>query len=98
VVFELFIKLSLGDFMSRKELNEDQYIAELNRRLIKHPEYTEGLEFMAYPPGPTGGDISGVAHSGFALVKAYIETINSVDQESLISRYRRSLMADFNGQ
>jgi hypothetical protein len=62
-------------YMSKMILTEDGYIAELNMQL-KHDEYyEESMEFIPYPDGATGHQISGYSINGsfnkigvFALV------------------------------
>lgn len=64
--------------MTANLLNEEEYIAELNRQLVLHPAYEPGMAFMAHPPGATGGDVAGIAIAGFVWGRAYMEVSNSV--------------------
>lgn len=50
--------------MAKKQLTEDEYIAELNRRLRDHPHYEEGMAFEPSPPGSTGKRMSGYSTKG----------------------------------
>lgn len=50
--------------MEKPVLSEDQYIAELNRALQEHPNYQEGMAFVAYPEGATEATMSGYAFVG----------------------------------
>lgn len=50
--------------MEKPPLSEDQYIAELNHALQQHPDYQDGMAFVAYPEGATGSNMSGYAVVG----------------------------------
>lgn len=67
--------------MAKQRLNEDAYIAELNRRLQEHPDYTPDMAFRAYPDGARGGNITGIAITGFGYNRAYMETSNAVQND-----------------
>ena len=45
--------------MAKKQLTEDQYLAELNRQLKEDEDYENGMAFTASPPGATGKAMSG---------------------------------------
>lgn len=67
--------------MDLQRLNEDEYIAEMNRRLQEHEDFAQGMEFMAYPPGATGGDITGIAIAGVGYNRAYMDVTNFMHLE-----------------
>ena len=50
--------------MPKKRLTEDQYLAELNRRLKQDEDYEQGMEFLPWPPGSTGKGMSGYHMAG----------------------------------
>lgn len=54
--------------MGKKAVNESQCIDIMNQILKSLPEYQPGMEFVAYPPGSTGANISGVCHKGPDLI------------------------------
>jgi hypothetical protein len=64
--------------MAVQYLSEDEYLAELNRRLRAHRDYQPGLAFLAHPPGATGSAILGMAIAGFHYGPAYMEVCNSM--------------------
>jgi len=50
--------------MGKQQLTEDEYIAELNRQLVKHDYYEEGMEFISYPESATGKGMTGYSVKG----------------------------------
>jgi hypothetical protein len=67
--------------MEKPRLNEDLYIAELNRRLQEHPDYSPGMAFLPHPQGATGGNIMGIAIAGFGYNSTYIDVSNAVQND-----------------
>ena len=58
--------------MAKGRLNEDQYLAELNRRLKEHEMYEEGMAFIPFPEGSSGSGMSGYSITGpFNLTGVY---------------------------
>lgn len=50
--------------MSKKIVNEDEYIKVCNEELHKHPDYEEGMEIIGVPEGYSGSDLSGYNWKG----------------------------------
>jgi hypothetical protein len=50
--------------MAKQRLTEDQYLAELNRRLREDEDYEEGMEFLSWPLGATGKGMTGYHMAG----------------------------------
>lgn len=68
--------------MPKPKLNEDQYIAELNRELTKDEYYHEGMAFVPSPPGTTGRGMTGYSVTGpFHLMGVYARVAHKVAQE-----------------
>ena len=65
--------------MSKILLNEDQYLAELNRELHSHHLFKEGMAFVPYPEGAAGRAMSGYAVTGpFELMGIYAQVAHRV--------------------
>jgi hypothetical protein len=67
--------------MTKPCLNEDAYIAELNRRLANHPDYSPGMEFRPYPEYARGREITGLTTIGIGFHHAYRDTEAEVQSE-----------------
>lgn len=68
--------------MKRLILTPDQHIAEMNRRLREHSDYREGMAFVSYPEGTTGGSISGYNVTGpFTLLGTYAQVAHDVARD-----------------
>jgi hypothetical protein len=50
--------------MSKMILTEGSYIAELNKQLKNDEYFEESMEFIPYPDGTTGHQISGYSTKG----------------------------------
>jgi hypothetical protein len=72
--------------MPNPQLNEDQYLTELNRQLRNHEGFREGMAFAPYPEGTTGRAMSGYAVTGpFGLMGIYAQVAHRVaDQFDLL--------------
>ncbi len=58
--------------MIRPTLTPEQYLVELNRRLKLHEAYVDGMEFIPFPLGAVGRDLSGYSVTGpFGLMGIY---------------------------
>jgi hypothetical protein len=74
--------IPMPDMPFKPRLNEDDYIAELNRRLPEHPYYEPWMRFHAHPDGAVGAGVLGVAMAGDALQqqhRAYTSTAKAVE-------------------
>jgi hypothetical protein len=69
------------EMMTKPRLNEDSYIAELNRRLAQHPDYSPGMAFIPYPEYARGGAITGLSTIGLGFRHAYRDTEAAVQNE-----------------
>lgn len=68
--------------MAKGSLNEDQYIAELNRRLTKHKMYKSGMAFVPFPEGTSGNQMSGYSVTGpFHLMGVYAQVAHSMEED-----------------
>ncbi len=68
--------------MSKPTLNEDQYLAEMNRQLSQHELFQEGMAFISYPEGTTGHSMSGYTVTGpFGLMGVYAQIAHLVGQQ-----------------
>lgn len=68
--------------MSKPRLNEDQYIAEMNRVLHQHELYQEGMAFLPYPAGSKGRHMSGYTVTGpFGLMGVHSQVAHSVGEQ-----------------
>jgi hypothetical protein len=71
--------------MAKGTLNEDGYLAELNRRLLQHEMYKEGMAFVPYPAGSSGAGMSGYSTTGpFHLTGVYAQVAHSVDRDFIL--------------
>ncbi|MFL9922878.1 hypothetical protein PQR62_01280 [Herbaspirillum lusitanum] len=75
--------------MAKIKLDEDGYIAEMNRRLCAHPEYEGGMEFLPHPPGSAGKSILGIAWAGIMFKQAYREVLQSMEADFELETHRR---------
>jgi hypothetical protein len=67
------------EIMQKVSLNPDQYLAELNRQLQQHENYSDGMAFMPYPEGSTGSGMSGYSINGpFNLTGIYAQVAHQV--------------------
>lgn len=68
--------------MPKQRLNADQYIAEMNRQLLQHELYREGMRFIPYPEGSSGHAMSGYTVTGpFELMNIYAQIAHHVGQQ-----------------
>ncbi len=68
--------------MFKPTLDENQYIAELNRQLRQHEQYHEGMEFIPYPLGARGKAMSGYTVTGpFGLMGVYAQVAHNVGEQ-----------------
>jgi len=51
--------------MTKQLLTEDEYIAELNKQLNQDEYYEEGMEFIPYPEGARGHEMTGYSIKPF---------------------------------
>lgn len=66
-------------------LNEDEYLAELNRRLRAHEMYREGMAFIPYPEGTSGRGMSGYTVTGpYELMGVYAQVAHSVGRDFIL--------------
>lgn len=71
--------------MQKLTLNENQYIAELNQRLLKHELYQVGMAFIPYPEGTEGDNMSGYSVTGpFELMSVYAQVASQVMQQFVL--------------
>ena len=73
----------------KKEISEDDYIHEMNRRLRQHPDYAGGMEFLPHPPGTAGESILGIAWAGLVFHQAYREVLESMERDFELKSIRR---------
>lgn len=67
--------------MPKTALNEEQYLAELNRLLSQHEHYKVGMAFIPCPEGTSGRGMSGYSVTGpFSLNGVYAQVAHQVDQ------------------
>ncbi len=65
--------------MPKPQLNEDQYLAELNQQLRNHESFREGMAFVPYPEGTTGRAMSGYTVTGpFEFMGIYAQVAHQV--------------------
>jgi hypothetical protein len=75
-------QIPIGGLPFRPRLNEDDFIAELNRRLSEHPRYEPWMRFYAHPEGASGHGVMGVARAGDAIQQqheVYTSTAQALD-------------------
>jgi len=75
--------------VSKKKINEDEYIHEMNRRLRDHRDYVGGMEFLPHPPGAAGESILGIAWAGIVFHQAYREVLESMERDFELEHIRR---------
>ena len=68
--------------MAKETLSEDEYLAELNRRLKGQERYIDGMAFIPYPDGAKGREMSGYTVTGpFTLMGVYAQVAHSVESD-----------------
>jgi len=71
--------------MPKRTLTEDEYIAELNRRLREHEFYRPGMAFVPTPADATGHAISGSEFkyktTDFDTVGVYAQVARQISDE-----------------
>jgi hypothetical protein len=68
--------------VAKPRLNEDQYLAELNRQLREHEYFREGMAFVPSPEGATGRAMSGYSVTGpFGLLGVYAQVAHRVGEQ-----------------
>lgn len=66
-----------------KQLNANEYVRELNRRLARHPEFRLGMRFLNYPQG-SGDGASGIEWEPKNLKDPFIEISTQMQNEFVV--------------
>jgi len=64
--------------MEKPQVNEDGYLAELNKALQAHPNYRSGMKFLPYPEGSSGSGVMGFTWVPMTEIGVFAEVSNGV--------------------